>query len=75
MAPMVHGLEAQYHGRVNFVYLDIDDPANQDFLQTLGFVYQPHIILLDADGHILEQWVGPVGEAELVASLDAALIN
>jgi len=37
MAPIVHGLEAEYSERINFVYLDIDDPANSDLLSFLGY--------------------------------------
>jgi hypothetical protein len=60
MAPIVHGLEVEYFGAINFVYLDIDDSANANFLKELGFRYQPHFILLDGEGNILQQWLGPV---------------
>ncbi|HJW90375.1 MAG TPA: hypothetical protein VJ436_07015 [Anaerolineales bacterium] len=73
MAPIVHGLEAQYNGRINFVYLDIDDPANNGFKETLGYGYQPHFFLIDGEGIILNQWIGPVEEAELTAALEASL--
>jgi thioredoxin-like negative regulator of GroEL len=58
MAPIVHGLEAKYFGKIKFSYLDADDPATQDFQQTLGFRYQPEIYLLDKDGNVLQKWVG-----------------
>ena len=58
MAPMVHGLEAEYFGKVKFVYLDADDPHTREFQRTLGFRYQPEFYLLDADGTVLEKWVG-----------------
>ena len=61
----MHGLEAEYGDEVNFVYLDIDDAANDGFKQALGYRYQPHIFLLDGDGNILTQWVGPVTREEL----------
>lgn len=73
MAPIVHGLEDRYADRMNFVYLDIDDPANDSFMETLGFRYQPHIFLLDEEGNILNQWVGPVSEQTLVEAFEAAL--
>jgi len=60
MAPIVHGLEVEYFGAINFVYLDIDDAVNANFLKELGFRYQPHFILLDGEGNILQQWLGPV---------------
>ena len=60
MAPMVHGLEAQYTRRIKFVYLDIDDPANQAAKREFGFSYQPEFYLLDGEGNLLHKWVGSV---------------
>jgi len=58
MAPMVHGLEAKYFGKIKFTYLDADDPQTRDFQRTLGFQYQPEIYLLDGNGNLLKKWVG-----------------
>jgi thioredoxin-like negative regulator of GroEL len=66
----VHGLEAEYSGKVDFAYLDIDDPRTNPFKQQLGYSYQPHIFLLDSEGNVVQQWVGPVSKADLVAALD-----
>ncbi|MDD5467493.1 MAG: hypothetical protein PHS96_06780 [Anaerolineales bacterium] len=71
MAPVVHGLESKYGAEVNFVYLDRDDPRNAEFLETLGFRYQPHFFLVDAQGHVLKQWVGYVG----VEVLEEAIVS
>ena len=60
MASIVHGLEVEYAGEINFVYLDIDDPDNKKFKKELGFLYQPHFLLIDGDGNIIQQWLGPV---------------
>lgn len=65
MAPMVHGLEAEYFGRIKFAYIDADDPNTREIQQTLGFYYQPEIYLLDADGNVLEKWVGYTTEQQL----------
>jgi thioredoxin-like negative regulator of GroEL len=66
----VHGLEVEYYDRVDFVYLDIDDPRTDPFKQQLGYRYQPHIFLMDGDGNVVQQWVGPVSESDLAAALD-----
>jgi hypothetical protein len=55
---MVHGLEAEYFGRIQFTYLDADDPRTEDFQRELGFVYQPEVYLLDTEGNVLQKWVG-----------------
>lgn len=67
----MHGLEAKYAGQINFVYLDIDDRATDQFKQQLGYLYQPHIFLLDGSGNVIMEWVGFVREGEL----DQALMN
>ena len=64
MAPMVHGLEAKYSGRINFVYLDADNIATDQFQRELGFYYQPEFYLLDGNGNVLQKWVGFTSEDE-----------
>ena len=58
MAPMVHGLEAKYFGKIKFSYIDADDPNTFDIQQALGFQYQPEFYLLDGNGNVLKEWVG-----------------
>lgn len=67
MAPMVHGLEAEYYGRIQFTYLDADDPATFDFQRELGFRYQPEVYLLDAEGNVLQKWIGYTSPDEFEA--------
>jgi hypothetical protein len=72
MAPVVHGLESKYCDQVVFSYLDIDDNSTFSFKEALGYVYQPHTFLLDAEGNIITQWVGYVeGDVLEAAILDA----
>ena len=73
MAPMVHGLEAEYFGRVKFNYLDADDPNTESFQRALGFVYQPEFYLLDANGNVLKKLVGFVSEDDFRNLFDANL--
>jgi thioredoxin-related protein len=67
MAPMVHGLEAEYFGKVKFSYLDADDPNTREFQRTLGFQYQPEFYLLDANGNVLKKFVGFVSQEDFAA--------
>jgi thioredoxin-like negative regulator of GroEL len=64
MAPMVHGLEAEYSGRIKFSYLDADDPNTDEFQSVLGFQYQPEFYLLDADGNVIGKLIGFASEDE-----------
>lgn len=58
MEPIVHGLEDEYGQEIEFVYIDIDDPESQVAKIEYGFRYQPHFILVDGDGGVIEQWFG-----------------
>ncbi|MCE9646461.1 MAG: hypothetical protein K8S20_10730 [Chloroflexi bacterium] len=73
MAPMVHGLEAEYFGRVGFAFLDADDPATDTFQRTLGFYYQPELYLLDANGNLLEKFIGYTTEDQLRSAFNQYL--
>jgi thioredoxin-related protein len=68
MAPMVHGLEAEYVGKVQFTFLDADDQATKDFQRSLGFAYQPEFYLLDGAGNVLQKWIGYVFPEEFRAA-------
>jgi hypothetical protein len=67
MAPMVHGLEAEYSGKIKFSFLDADDPNTDAFQRTLGFTYQPEFYLLDADGNVLKRFIGFVSQEDFTA--------
>jgi hypothetical protein len=73
MAPIVHGLEAKYAKQIDFIYLDIDDPANDAAMQQLGFRVQPQFFLLDADGNVVQEWLGPVAADEFEAAFGQVL--
>ena len=67
----MHGLEVEYYGKVKFTYLDIDDPANDEFKRQLGYRVQPNLFLLDPEGNIVQQWLGSVTAEDLRAVFDA----
>jgi hypothetical protein len=73
MAPIVHGLEARYGDRINFVYLDIDDPQTQPFKTALKYIVQPDYYLLDAQGNVVDHWLGYVAEDKFVQAFDKIL--
>ena len=73
MAPIVHGLESEYAGQVQFIYLDISDPANDEFLRSLGFRGTPHFFILNGAGELEQQLVGPQTADALRASIEGNL--
>lgn len=73
MAPIVKGLEDQYAEQIQFIYLDIDDPATGTLKRQLGYRAQPHIFLLGYEGQTLKQWQGYVSYNEFRIAIDGAL--
>ncbi|MEW6092620.1 MAG: hypothetical protein AB1531_01520 [Chloroflexota bacterium] len=73
MAPIVHGLEAEYFGRINFVFMDADDPATFDFQRALGFAVQPEFYLLNGEGNVLFRWFGYVQADDFRSVFDQQL--
>ncbi len=69
----MHGLERDWKDHIHFAYLDIDDPQTEPFKRALGYQYQPHLLLLDAHGNIIQQWVGFVTEDQLTMAFEAAI--
>lgn len=69
--PTIHSLEAEYWGEVDFVYLDIDDAANEDLMEQFNFVGQPLLVVIDAEGNEMARWYGAPPEAELRDALDS----
>ena len=61
----MHGLEDKYAAKIDFVYLDIDDPTSETAKRKLGYRVQPDLYLIDAKGKIVQRWIGFV-EAEAI---------
>ncbi|MBN1121920.1 MAG: thioredoxin family protein [Anaerolineae bacterium] len=70
MKPTVHALEAEYWGKVDFVYLDREANENREVVSTFGISSQPVFILIDADGNEIERWFGVVGAPTLREAFD-----
>lgn len=73
MAPVVHGLEKQYQGRIDFLYLNIADSANGEAKKALGFKGTPHFFFLRPDGSPTDTLQGGVPADSVRASLDRLL--
>ncbi|NDJ35409.1 MAG: hypothetical protein GYB64_12145 [Chloroflexi bacterium] len=65
----VHRLERQFWGDVDFVYIERDNPANQQVVDSYGVVGQPVLVLVDAQGDELSRWYGEPDLADLRAAL------
>ena len=72
MLPIVHGLEDDYSGRIEFVRVNIHNPKNQALMDGYGFTTAPELYLV-ADGRIIGAWDDFVTEKELRQAFDSAL--
>ena len=73
MKPIVHGLEAEYWGEVDFVYVDREAGANQNIVEQYGIFGQPVFILIAPDGSEIQRWFGRVDAGTLASALDGVL--
>ena len=70
---MVHGLEQEYGEQIEFVYLNIDDPSTEEAKEKYGYRYQPHFFLVDANGEVVQEWLGPVRREQFVDAFQTVL--
>jgi thioredoxin-like negative regulator of GroEL len=73
MKPIVHRLEEEYWGRIEFLYLDRENSANSDVVEQFGISGQPVFILLAPDGSEIQRWFGSPDPAEFRAAFDSYL--
>ncbi|NDJ34478.1 MAG: hypothetical protein GYB64_07395 [Chloroflexi bacterium] len=70
----IHSLEAEYWGRVDFIYLNRELPENAAVVDRFGVQYQPEFVILDADGNKVAHLYGAPGNA-LREQIDALLVG
>ncbi len=71
--PIVHGLERKYLGRIDFLYLHVAEPRTSKARAQLGYAATPQIVLLDASGRKVREWIGLVAESALATGLEELL--
>lgn len=75
MAPKLFQIEENYKGRVNFVMVNADDPANWPLIEALGVDAIPHMALLESDGTVDTALIGTVPKEWLAGDLDVLIAN
>ncbi len=56
----MHGLRAEFQDRVNFVILDVDDPAEGSLARLLGYSGTPAYLLIEPDSaEVIARIFGP----------------
>jgi protein-disulfide isomerase len=70
---MVHGLQGEYIGRVEFVRTNILDKTTFELQERYGFTATPEFFLIDSQGKVLGYWDENVTLDGLRAAFDEAL--
>jgi thioredoxin-like negative regulator of GroEL len=73
MRPVVHRLEADYWGKVDFVYVDREDSENSKVVDMYGISAQPVFILIEPDGTEVQRWFGRVSPDDLRQAMEQYL--
>lgn len=67
--PILKSLESVWGDKINFIYLDVDDPLNAENLDKLSRLrVVPEVVLLDGSGKVIKDWIGPPTKEELAAA-------
>ena len=74
MAPIVAGLEREYGSRVEFVFLDIDNPKSEILQRLLGFEREPHFFLINGAGKVLYEWIGYATVEEMRRKIETIIL-
>lgn len=63
------GLREQFGTQIEFIVLDVDDPASLPLRQQYDMVQRSRYALVAADGTVIQRWFGFLNEAELESYL------
>jgi len=69
----VDRLKAQYGAEIEFIMLDVDDPATRSMRDRYGLVAQSQYVLADAAGPPQPKWFGYLQESEVAGAFDTFL--
>jgi len=69
----VDRLKAQYGAEIEFIMLDVDDPATRSMRDRYGLVAQSQYVLADAAGEPQQKWFGYLQESEVAGAFDTFL--
>lgn len=70
---MVHGLEREYEGRIEFVRSNIHTPNSIELQEKYGFSATPEFFLVDDEGNVLAHWDDGITLANMRETFDNVL--
>jgi hypothetical protein len=69
----VNRLTDDYSAEIDFIALNIDDPATMPARQQFDIVARTRYVLLDANGVEVKRWIGPLNAGQVIADIEAFL--
>jgi hypothetical protein len=72
---MVHGLEREYEGRIEFVRANIHNDDTIDIQEKYGFSATPEFFLVDGEGNVLAHWDDGITLANMRETFDDVLLK
>ena len=67
------GLKEQFGADIDFLVLDIDDPATLPLREQYNMVQRTNYVLVNERGEVVQRWYGPLNEREMSAALSSYL--
>jgi thiol-disulfide isomerase/thioredoxin len=71
LAPAIAATKAEYGETVEYLHLDVDDPANAALIEQFAVAGTPTFILLDGNGEIVQRWQGATDVTEIQTAMAA----
>lgn len=71
----MNGLQAQFGEEIEFIVLNIDDPATLPLRQQYNMVQRTNYVLVNARGEVVQRWFGALNEDEVARALREFLAN
>lgn len=71
----MNGLQAQFGEQIEFIVLNIDDPATLPLRQQYNMVQRTNYVLVNARGEVVQRWFGALNEDEVARALREFLAN
>ena len=69
--PIVDGIEAEHHGRLTVIRINVQEPGFRPLLAQYNFQFTPTFILFDGEGRELFRSVGSIDADRVRRSLIA----
>lgn len=71
----MHRLEEKYGDQIEFVYLNVDDPASLPMRQQYDIVARSQYVLVDANGEVVQKWFGYITTQSVSEVIDEYLAS